>query len=401
MSGYTLVDTFPSGSGFFDRFTFLNGRTNGEDDFALYQSRANATMLGLISSDPNSPTIIRVDNSSVLAADAIGRPSIRIHSIQTVTTGLYVFDIGHVPVACGTWPALWFKKTSVQDPTATEIDVYETIDFRKTNGIGFYSNGNCSASTQSSQLLNLTQTTLNCGIDPKNRAALSGCNYNDLPISSAGTGFNQQGGGVYAMEMTSNYMNYYYWPRSQIPSDLTSGNPNPSGWGKPYINFQFDCCSPDLFQGLNLIINTNICGEWAGTAKDAECASLWSGEKACNSYIAAHPETLSEAYWAFNSVKIYQKAQDPFAPNPSVTCPAGSVVTATLKQSSIVPPTPAATRLATTVIPIIASSRTIGMMTTVVPVKSTSKSAAASLAPAQSSMLVGALLFWMLLRRLF
>lgn len=53
-----------------------------------------------------------------------------------------------------------------------------------------------------------------------------------------GTGFNQNGGGVYAMEWTSDKINIFYFARSDVPVDITTGNPDPANWGLPQANFE-------------------------------------------------------------------------------------------------------------------------------------------------------------------
>jgi hypothetical protein len=64
---------------------------------------------------------------------------------------------------------------------------------------------------------------------------------------SYGTPLNDNGGGVYAMDWTSAYINIYFFPRDAIPDDITNGNPDPSGWGTPTANFesQYGDCDID------------------------------------------------------------------------------------------------------------------------------------------------------------
>ena len=67
------------------------------------------------------------------------------------------------------------------------------------------------------------------------------------PAASYGTAFNDNGGGVYAMEWTSNFIKIYFFPRDSIPSDITAGTPDPSTWGLPAANFdsQYGDCDID------------------------------------------------------------------------------------------------------------------------------------------------------------
>jgi hypothetical protein len=64
---------------------------------------------------------------------------------------------------------------------------------------------------------------------------------------SYGTPFNQQGGGVYAMEWTSNLINIFYWPRDSIPADITAETPDPTSWGTPMASYesQYGNCDID------------------------------------------------------------------------------------------------------------------------------------------------------------
>ena len=54
-------------------------------------------------------------------------------------------------------------------------------------------------------------------------------------------GFDAIGGGVYATEWTSTAISIYFFPRNAIPADITSGNPDPSGWGEPQAIISGEC----------------------------------------------------------------------------------------------------------------------------------------------------------------
>lgn len=68
-----------------------------------------------------------------------------------------------------------------------------------------------------------------------------GCGVLDSRTSSYGTGFNAIGGGVYAMQWTSDYIRVWFFPRQQIPTDILNLTPNPSNWGPPAANLQGSC----------------------------------------------------------------------------------------------------------------------------------------------------------------
>ena len=56
--------------------------------------------------------------------------------------------------------------------------------------------------------------------------------------ASYGDAFNSAGGGVYATQLESSVLKIWHFPRSSIPDDITAGNPNPSGWGQPMMDFE-------------------------------------------------------------------------------------------------------------------------------------------------------------------
>ena len=67
-------------------------------------------------------------------------------------------------------------------------------------------------------------------------SAAPGCST-IAPEGSSGTPFNQQGGGVYAMEWTNIFINIYYFARDKIPADINEGKPMPQSWGIPVASF--------------------------------------------------------------------------------------------------------------------------------------------------------------------
>jgi hypothetical protein len=148
-------------------------------------------------------------------------------------------------------------------------------------------NENCSV-TGTSQIGDLY--TPNCDVG----FSTAGCGVGATTPHSYGSSFNSIGGGVYATSWTSEYIKIWFFPRNAIPADITSGNPNPSGWGLPQANMAGDCDIDAHFGYMQLIFDTTFCGDWAG--------SVWSTDKVCrrlaptcNSYVAKNPGVFSEA----------------------------------------------------------------------------------------------------------
>ena len=103
LAQYQLVDDYVSGGNFFDKFTFDTYEpTHG---FVQYQDRGSAQSRGLISSS-SSNVRMGVDHTNVTPNS---RPSVRITSTKTYSSGLFILDLQHMPGGiCGTWPAFWY-----------------------------------------------------------------------------------------------------------------------------------------------------------------------------------------------------------------------------------------------------------------------------------------------------
>ena len=58
---------------------------------------------GLVGNGSNT-VHLGVDKTNVYTPGGAGRPSVRLESKMTFTEGLFVIDLTHMPVGCGTWP---------------------------------------------------------------------------------------------------------------------------------------------------------------------------------------------------------------------------------------------------------------------------------------------------------
>ncbi|TVY13760.1 putative endo-1,3(4)-beta-glucanase [Lachnellula arida] len=294
-STYNL-DTKLAGSSFFDNFNFYTGPdpTNG---FVNYVSAAEAATLGLAGPGPNGAMYIGVDHSTTLSTSAPGRKSVRISSKKSWTHGLFIADIAHMPGGiCGTWPAFW--SFGPNWPNSGEIDVIEGVNSNHDNLMSLHTSSDCTVAGSG-------QTgTLQSNNCDGNLNGNAGCGSTASTDSSYGASFNAISGGVYATEWTSQYIKIWFFPRSNIPQDITNGVPDPETWGTPQANFQGSCDIASHFANHNLIFDTTFCGDWA--------ANVWSSDPVCKSkaptcvsYVASNPSAFIDAYWIINSVKVY------------------------------------------------------------------------------------------------
>ena len=143
----------------------------------------------------------------------------------------------------------------------------------------------------------------------------SGCgsklNATTIP-NNYGKPLNDNGGGVYVTEWTSSYVKHWFFPRGAVPPSIASGSPDISQFGKPTVNQQGPGCTIDEhFANMNIIINTDFCGDWAGNvyASFTTCpqnTAISSSWDRCVDYVGNNPTAFTEAYWDFNSIRVYQ-----------------------------------------------------------------------------------------------
>ncbi|KAF3205094.1 hypothetical protein TWF106_001216 [Orbilia oligospora] len=184
---YRYVSRFRPG-----RFDYGNG-TEATHGFTNYVTKDGAEWSNLTYATSNE-AIIRVlprDHTG-----ATGRPTVKILSKQRYTHGLFIFDIGHVPYGCGTWPAIWMSDTDPDIwPSHGEIDIIESVNqgnkgtqftLHTTNGCEMSVKRKQTGKVLSNNCLNSTNYNMGCAV-------------RGTP-DSYGEELNKNQGGVYAME---------------------------------------------------------------------------------------------------------------------------------------------------------------------------------------------------------
>lgn len=302
-AAYTIEDTFDA-SNFFNEFEFFTAAdpTNG---FVSYTSAATANTTGL-AGYLDGAVFLGVDHTTVNPTGS-GRASTRVSSNKTYNHGLFIADIAHMPGGiCGVWPAFWLVG-GPSWPNQGEIDIIEGVNDYATNQMTLHTSAGCTMSgTGAASTSKVLTSNCNSG------NGYTGCGTSTSDTQSYGAGFNQNNGGVYAMEWTSDAIQIYFFPRSAIPADITSGNPTPATWGAPMASFigGSGCNIDQHFVNQQIIFDTTFCGDWAGKVwtQSPTCAPLAS---TCNAYVSANPSAFDTAYWQINSVKVYQNSTTP------------------------------------------------------------------------------------------
>lgn len=97
-----------------------------------------------------------------------------------------------------------------------------------------------------------TITTPNCYVNAPGQSANAGCQITTTNTQSYGAGFSANGGGVYVTEWTSESINIYFFPRDNIPSDISSSSPDPSTWGTALASFS-RCAIDSFFKDQQIV----------------------------------------------------------------------------------------------------------------------------------------------------
>ncbi|KAK6954517.1 hypothetical protein Daesc_004484 [Daldinia eschscholtzii] len=284
-AAYTIQDSYDQ-TNFFEGFEFfsLPDPTNG---FVRYQTaiEANANSLAGLANDA---VYLGVDYTTMNPIG--GRGSVRVNSKKSYTTGLIIADIAHQPASqCGTWPAFW---TVGQDwPFNGEIDIIEGVNLDTNSTYTLHTGPGCTFSQG------------DCNAPGTGNI---GCGTSSQDTQTFANGFNEIGGGIFAVEWTSSAINIFFFPRNgDIPQDIAAGQPDPSTWGNPQTSFSGEGCDiPSHFREHQIVFDTTLCGDWAGKvfSSDPVCASKAS---TCQDYVSQNPEAFRDSYWLINSVKVY------------------------------------------------------------------------------------------------
>ncbi|KAF9518751.1 glycoside hydrolase family 16 protein [Hydnum rufescens UP504] len=295
---YLLSDRFV-GNTFFTGFTHeaIPDPTHGR---VHYVDRATAIKHNL-SWASNSKFTIRADHTTVLSPSGSGRMSVRLKSNRQWATSVLVLDITHMPRGCGTWPAFWTLGDNW--PYGGEIDVIEGVNSIGPNQASLHTSAGCTQPPSTWPRYSGTLTSTNCDTYTSSNV---GCGIKSTSQNSFGPAFNSIGGGWYAMERTNRTISIWFWPRHSpnVPRDVKSGTSTTvrtQGWGTPMAAFVDDTCPiSSLFSAHNIIINLTFCGDWAGSVYSSSgCPG------SCVDYVDNNPEAFVDAYFEFNSLRIY------------------------------------------------------------------------------------------------
>ncbi|KAJ5613371.1 hypothetical protein N7510_006565 [Penicillium lagena] len=309
-NAYQLMERWQA-KNFLEYFNFHVGQdpTNG---YVNYLDQASAQAAGLVKVTDRGTLYLGVDHTTKLSPGGPGRNSVRIGTKKYYDQSLIIADIAHMPGSiCGSWPAFW--SVGKEWPQDGEIDIIEGVNLQEHNEIVMHTGGTCSLTDQGmTGVVNAT----GCGEE----LGPVGCVV-EGDKGSYGTSFNRQGGGVYAMEWTNEFLKIWFFPRRSIPSSISNGHPDVTEFGTPMALVQEGCDVANSFKSQSFVFDVTFCGDWAGGVFGESGCPMSSSDpvQSCINYVAQNPSAFEQSYWEINSIQIYQTGVNGLASNSKIT----------------------------------------------------------------------------------
>lgn len=298
---FNLVDMY-QGKTFFDGWDFFShpDPTHGN---VLYLNERDAFNGGLAFVQDDNTTVLAVDDQTPLPVGG-NRASVRIQSKKSYNGGLFIADFWAMPHGCGVWPAWW--TVGPNWPSAGEIDVVEGVNNQATNQMTLHTSEGCTLDRQADTNPNLRVNVATTGKILSSQCAFingnnDGCAFVDTDTRSHGRGFNLIAGGVFAHLWQDDSIKIWHFARGEVPEDIDAGNPNPASWPTPAAVFTSASCDiKNRFHDHSLVIDTTICGDFAGSQYAQSGCPGTCGEA------VADPKNFKFAKWKINYIAVYE-----------------------------------------------------------------------------------------------
>ncbi|KAH7710381.1 endo1,3(4)-beta-glucanase [Aphelenchoides avenae] len=304
--GYNAMYALAGANFFNESELWFSGTPTDTPDFVEYVTNwPDAKTLGLVSI-VNGKAKIAVDNKNIVPADSnYGRKSVRLNTKTVFNGDVVLMDFEHMPVGSGTWPAYWM--TGPNWPVTGELDIIEEGHGETRNKVSGHTSGACILPREDeSQMTGTWYKTYPDDVYYSRNCSQSGigCCIKD-DVGTFGQAVNDHQGGVVAVEwVKEKYFKLWFFKRSEIPADITAGNPSPSCWGKPVAFLRTESNCVNRFNDLRVTINISFCGmavPFFPGSNDAEKTA------ACEDYVRNNPSAFNDAYWLVNYIKVFQK----------------------------------------------------------------------------------------------
>ncbi|KAH6915951.1 endo-1,3(4)-beta-glucanase [Coprinopsis sp. MPI-PUGE-AT-0042] len=291
-SPYKIQD-FYRGESFLDEWEF-HSEPDPTHGLVNYQAREDAIKKKLAFVQEDGTTVLAVDDFSDVPVGG-KRDSVRITTKKKYNGGLFIADFFKMPHGCSVWPAYW--SVGPDWPNGGEIDILEGVHDMPTNQYTLHTSEGCTLSHEGIEV-SARRVYDQCAVSGADNR---GCSFIDTDVRSYGKPFNMISGGVFAHLWNSDGIKVWHFARGEIPEDIEAQQPNPDTWGSPVAFWSPATCDMSKhFYEHSLVIDTTICGDWAGPSyAGAGCAGT------CEQAVA-NTTIFKWAKWKINYIATYQ-----------------------------------------------------------------------------------------------
>jgi len=300
---------------FFTKWDFFNidDPSHGHVSYVDYPTAVSFNLVGA----NDDEVFMSADTNSMVQPGGEGRKSLRLQSVKTYNSGLFIIHVKHVPTGCGVWPAFWLygEGPGAQWPAWGEYDIIEGVNKANIVRTALHTSAGCDQSGvvpgqdfSSVFTQGMSKAADNCDIKADGQYKNQGCSQ-DGPPGSIGDELNTAGGGTWAGEWDpiGKRIRTWFWPDGTEPLDIVAKIPDPDGWGKPYSFFSLEdwACPTSHFQNMRMVFSLDLGGDLAESHFQKSCPDLAS-RMSCADLIQYHPEELKQAFWSIKALDVYQ-----------------------------------------------------------------------------------------------
>eukprot|EP00434_Breviolum_minutum_P000755 symbB.v1.2.000668.t1/scaffold35.1/size400642/12 len=242
----------------------------------------------------------------------------------------------HVPYGAGVWPAFWTMSSDHVWPTGGELDIAEFAN-DQPNLITLHVRGECAMNKEKLRLCTPASytwyDTVSTSCDTDYGQQRQGCKPPQKRF--VGEIFNMYPG-TFAAEWNNNTIKVWHFPSDNEPADLNSDDPNPASWDPErlltWFPFEPESCK-FAFSPQELVINTELCGDYAGATFETTPLSYATGYRTmygscaggidcCRKWIQDSKATgflKDYAVWDIDYIKVFTLHGDKDTPQASGT----------------------------------------------------------------------------------
>jgi len=234
----------------------------------------------------------------------------------------------HVPYGAGVWPAFWTMCSDYVWPKGGELDILEFAN-DQPNLMTFHTLGDCAVSSPKLQQCTPPYYALydsiwmSCDTDYSHQK--NGCKPPQKRYN--GDIFNSHPGTMVA-EWNDQNIKIWHFPAGTEPADLFTGAPRPATWDPTHLQtwfpFEDHSCKGLAFGKQELVINTDLCGQFAGNTWELSPLSFLtgyrtfygnckSGQDCCEKWIQdpRSAQYLRDyAFWDIDWIKVFTPGGD-------------------------------------------------------------------------------------------